>query len=122
MCALCWGSIQNILSAFRHQSLSKNITPGISPRAKGRGLLPHKRLIGMGNLFKYIYIYIYIYIFVLLFCLLLHRLAVRISLPFHIVLMGMCRWTGSHFHDWIAYNGVSHFRIFWGKIVLHING
>ena len=28
-------------------------------------------------------------------------------------LMGM----GSHFHDWIDYNGVVHFRIFGGKIV-----
>ena len=24
----------------------------------------------------------------------------------------MCRWMGSHFHDWIDYNGVAHFRIF----------
>ena len=22
-------------------------------------------------------------------------------------LMGMCRWIGSHFHDWIDYNGVT---------------
>ena len=22
-------------------------------------------------------------------------------------LMGMCRWMGSHFHDWIGYNGVA---------------
>ena len=22
-------------------------------------------------------------------------------------LMGMCRWMGSHFHDWIDYNGVT---------------
>ena len=22
-------------------------------------------------------------------------------------LMGMCRWVGSHFHDWIEYNGVA---------------
>ena len=22
-------------------------------------------------------------------------------------LMGMCRWKGSHFHDWIDYNGVA---------------
>ena len=22
-------------------------------------------------------------------------------------LMEMCRWTGSHFHDWIDYNGVT---------------
>ena len=27
-------------------------------------------------------------------------------------LMGMCRWMGSHFHDWINFNGVTHFRIF----------
>ena len=27
-------------------------------------------------------------------------------------LMGMCRWTGSHFHDWSDYNGVTNFRIF----------
>ena len=49
-------------------------------------------------------------------------------------LMGMCRWMGSYFHDWIDYsgvlcliellvkNGVAHFRIFWGKTVLHIYG
>ena len=44
-------------------------------------------------------------------------------------LMGMCCWMGSHFHDWIDDNGVAfsidlewvaHFRIFWGKTVLHI--
>ena len=36
-------------------------------------------------------------------------------------LMGMCRWMGSHFHDWIDYNGVAFSRelqewgrIFWG--------
>ena len=23
-------------------------------------------------------------------------------------LMGMCRWMGSHFHNWIDYNGVAH--------------
>ena len=34
------------------------------------------------NLFKYIF-------FVLFFCLLLHRLAVRISLPFHIFLFSL---------------------------------
>ena len=28
-------------------------------------------------------------------------------------LMRMCRWMGSHFHDWIDYNGVAHFLIFW---------
>ena len=22
-------------------------------------------------------------------------------------LLGMCRWMGSHFHDWIDYNGVA---------------
>ena len=27
-------------------------------------------------------------------------------------LMGMCRWMGSHFHDWIDCNGVAHFLIF----------
>ena len=37
-------------------------------------------------------------------------------------LMGMCRWMGSHFHDWIDYIGVAHFRIFGGKTVLHIYG
>ena len=26
-------------------------------------------------------------------------------------LMGMCRWMGSYFHDWIDYDGVVHFRI-----------
>ena len=33
-------------------------------------------------------------------------------------LMGMCRWTGSHFHDWIDYNEVA-FSIElleWGRI------
>ena len=44
----------------------------------------------------------------------------------------MCRWMGSHFHDWIDYHGVAFstvllewahtFEIFWGKIVLHIYG
>ena len=44
----------------------------------------------------------------------------------------MCRWMGSHFHDWIDYNGVA-FSIellewvrtcldFWGKKVVHIYG
>ena len=27
-------------------------------------------------------------------------------------LMGKCRWMGSHFHDWINYNGVAHKWIF----------
>ena len=30
-------------------------------------------------------------------------------------LMGMCRWMGSHFHDWIDYNGVA-FSIEWGRL------
>ena len=44
---------------------------------------------------------------------------------------GMCRWMGSHFHDWIDYNGVAFsiellewgrtFSDFWGKTVLHIS-
>ena len=25
-------------------------------------------------------------------------------------LMGMCRWMGSHFHDWIDYNGVAFYQ------------
>ena len=43
-------------------------------------------------------------------------------------LMGMCRWMGSHFHDWIDYNGVTFsiellewgriFLGFWGKNIL----
>ena len=47
-------------------------------------------------------------------------------------LMGMCRWMGSHFHDWIDYNGVAFsiellewgrtFSDFLGKTVLHIYG
>ena len=47
-------------------------------------------------------------------------------------LMGMCRWMGSHFHDWTDYsgvvfflvvqNGVAYFRIFWGYTVLRIYG
>ena len=37
-------------------------------------------------------------------------------------LMGMCGWMGSHFHDWIDYNGVAHFLILGGKTVLHIYG
>ena len=36
---------------------------------------------------------LYIYTFVLLFCLLLHRLAVRISLPFHIFLSSLLTTT-----------------------------
>ena len=40
-------------------------------------------------------------------------------------ILGMCRWMGSHFHDWIDYNGVAFsidllewgrkFSDFWGK-------
>ena len=47
-------------------------------------------------------------------------------------LMGMCRLMGSHFHDWIDYNGVAFskellewgrtFSDFWGKRVVHIYG
>ena len=47
-------------------------------------------------------------------------------------LMGMCRWKGFHFHDWIDYNGVAFsiellewgrtFSDSWGKTVLHIYG
>ena len=47
-------------------------------------------------------------------------------------LMGMCRWMGSHFHDWIDYDGVafsiellewsSRFSDFGGNKVLHIYG
>ena len=46
-------------------------------------------------------------------------------------LMGMCRWMGSHFHDWIDYNGVAFsieflewgrtYSDFWGKTILHIS-
>ena len=46
--------------------------------------------------------------------------------------MGMSRWMGSHFHDWIDFNGVAFsieslewgriFSDFWGKTVLHIYG
>ena len=46
-------------------------------------------------------------------------------------LMGMCCWIGSHFHDWIDYNGIAFsivtkmgrtFLDFWGKRVVHIYG
>ena len=39
-------------------------------------------------------------------------------------LMGMCRWMGSHFHDWIDYNGVT-FSIAlleWGSIFSGLGG
>ena len=45
-------------------------------------------------------------------------------------LMGMCRWIGSQFHDWIDYHGVAFsiellewdrtFSDFWGKTALRI--
>ena len=54
-------------------------------------------------------------------------------LPYNLYnsLTGICLWMGSHFHDWIDYNGVAfsiefntstHFRIFRGETVLHIYG
>ena len=36
------------------------------------------------------------------------------------MLMGMCRWMGLHFHDWIDYNGVAFsigFRIFFFSVI-----
>ena len=33
-------------------------------------------------------------------------------------LLGMCRWMGSHFHNWTDYNGVADFRDFWDKKIL----
>ena len=39
-------------------------------------------------------------------------------------LMGMCRWMGSHYHDWIDYNGVA-FSIellVWGRIFSGFEG
>ena len=39
-------------------------------------------------------------------------------------LMGMCRWMGSHFHDWLDYNGVA-FSIElleWGRIFSGFGG
>ena len=43
----------------------------------------------------------------------------------------MCRWMGSHFQDWIDYNGVAFsiellewdrtYSDFWGKTVLHFS-
>ena len=32
-------------------------------------------------------------------------------------LMGMCRWMGSHFHEWIDYNGVAFSKelLEWGR-------
>ena len=53
------------------------------------------------------------------------------SLPYKRVI-GMCCWMGSHFHDWIDYNGVAFsiallewgrtFSDVWGEKVLHIYG
>ena len=39
-------------------------------------------------------------------------------------LMGMCRWMGSHFHDWIDYNGVvfSIELLEWGRIFSGFRG
>ena len=47
-------------------------------------------------------------------------------------LMGMCRWMGLHFHDWIDYSGVAFskellewgrtFSDFGGKRVVHVYG
>ena len=47
-------------------------------------------------------------------------------------LMGICRWMGSHIHDWIDYHGVAFsielpewgrtFSDFWGTTALHIYG
>ena len=39
-------------------------------------------------------------------------------------LMGMCRWMGSHFHDWIDYNGVpfSIELLEWGRIFSGLGG
>ena len=36
-------------------------------------------------------------------------------------LMGMCRWIGSHFHDWTDYNGVA-FSIEFTRMGSHIFG
>ena len=37
---------------------------------------------------------------------LINGVVVRRGLPNKRV-MGICRWMGSHFHDWIDYNGVA---------------
>ena len=39
-------------------------------------------------------------------------------------LMGMCRWMGSHFHDWIDYNGVAFSKelLEWGRILSGFGG
>ena len=39
-------------------------------------------------------------------------------------LMGMCCWMGSHFHDWIDYNGVAFSIVLleWGRIFLGFEG
>ena len=37
-------------------------------------------------------------------------------------LMGMCRWMGSHFHDWIDYNGVAFSIELLAKMWSHIFG
>ena len=60
------------------------------------------------------------------------RLEPRGVLLYKRLLMGMCRWMGLHFHDWIDYNGVAFskellewgrtFSDFWGKRAVHIYG
>ena len=39
-------------------------------------------------------------------------------------LIGMCRWMGSHFHDWIDYNGVTFLEelLEWGRTFLGFMG
>ena len=39
-------------------------------------------------------------------------------------LMGMCRWMGSHFHNWIDYNGVAFSKelLEWGRTVSDFGG
>ena len=34
----------------------------------------------------------------------------------------MCRWMGSHFHDWIGYDGVALFFYLRGKTILYNYG
>ena len=56
-------------------------------------------LVDIPNIHSYMYIYLRFH----------NRKKVRSRggvLPYK-RLMGMCRWMGSHFHDWIDYNGVT---------------
>ena len=39
--------------------------------------------------------------------LLVQLLNLRAEVPLSNRLMGMCHWMGSHFHDWVDYNGVA---------------